>query len=117
MVTDPSFVTDGEYALRFQANGRRLVDYCAQDIVLPPGDYTLTADVVPSYGTIATLGVSFNNGAPGVSAATPSGQRMMLRVNFTVTEANRPLTIFAVGNQNRYIRSHFVVDNFRLFRR
>jgi len=116
MVTDPTLVTDGQYALKFQANGRRLVDYCAQDLALPPGDYTLTADVAPSYGSIATLGVNFNNGGPGVSSATPSGQRMTLRVNFTITDGH-PITIFAVGNQNRYIRSNFVVDNFRLFRR
>jgi sugar lactone lactonase YvrE len=117
LVNDPYLVTDGQYALKFQANGRRLVDSCAQDISLSPGDYTLTADVVPSYGTIATLAVNFNNGAPGVSAATPISQRMTLRVNFTVTDASRPITILAVGNQNRYIRSNFAVDNFRLFRR
>lgn len=118
MVTDPTLVTDGQYALRFQANGRRLVDSCAQDITLAPGDYTLTADVVPSYGTIVTLGVNFNNGAPGVSAATPSGQAMTpLRVKFKITDGSHPITIFAVGNQNRYIRSNFVVDNFRLFQR
>jgi sugar lactone lactonase YvrE len=117
MVNDPSIVTDGQYALMFQANGRRLLDSCAQDISLSPGDYTLMADVVPSYGTIATLSVNFNNGAPVVSAATPTSQRMTLRVNFTVTDASRPITILAAGSQNRYIRSNFAVDNFRLFRR
>lgn len=117
MVTDPTLVTNGQYALKFQANGRRLVDSCSQDITLPPGDYTLMADLIPSYGAIATLAVNFNNGAPGVSSATPSGQPATLRVNFTVTDGTRPITILAVGNQSRYIRSNFVVDNFRLFRR
>ncbi len=42
---------------------------------------------------------------------------MRLNVNFTVTDSSRPLTIFAVGNQNRYVRSNFVVDNFTLVRR
>lgn len=116
MVTDPALITHGQYALKFQANGRRLVDSCAQDLTLPPGNYTLSCDVIPSYGTIATLGVNFNNGAPGVSAASPSGQPAHLVVNFTVSDGTRPLTIFAVGNQNRYIRSNYVVDNFRLVR-
>lgn len=117
MVTDPDLVTNGQYALRFQANGRRLVDYCAQDISLPPGNYTLAADVVPSIGTIATLGVNFNNGAPGATAASPAGQRAHLSVNFTVTDSSIPITIFAVGNQSKYIRSNFVVDNFTMVRR
>jgi len=93
------------------------VDSCAQDISLPPGTYTLSADVVPSIGTIATLGVNFNNGAPGVTSSSPSGQRAHLTVNFTVTDGSTPITIFAVGNQSRYIRSNFVVDNFTLVRR
>lgn len=114
MVTDPQYLTDGQFALKFQANGRRLVDSCAQDISLPPGNYTLSCDVLPSIGTVATLGVNFNNGAPGASVASPSGQRAHLVLNFTVTDGNRPLTIFAVGNQNRYIRSNFIVDNFVL---
>lgn len=114
MVTDPQYITDGQYALKFQANGRRLVDSCAQDISLPPGNYTLSCDVWPSIGTVATLGVNFNNGTPGASVASPSGQRAHLVLNFTVTDGNRPLTIFAVGNQNRYIRSNFIVDNFVL---
>ena len=114
MVTDPQYITDGQYALKFQANGRRLVDYCAQDITLPAGNYILSCDVFPSYGTIATLGVNFNNGGPGASAASPSGLRAHLVVNFTVTDGSRPITIFAVGNQNRYIRSNFIVDNFAL---
>ena len=117
IVNDPTVVSDGQYALKFQANGRRLVDNCAQDISLPPGNYTLSADVVPSIGTIATLGVNFNNGAPGVPAASPSGQKAHLSVNFTVTNGSIPITIFAVGNQSRYIRSHFYVDNFTLLRR
>lgn len=117
IVTDSSLVTDGQYALKFQANGRRLVDYCAQDLTLPPGNYTLSADVVPSIGTVATLGVNFNNGSPGVSAASPAGQKIRLSINFTVTSSALPITIFAVGNQSRYIRSNFVVDNFTLFRR
>jgi sugar lactone lactonase YvrE len=117
MVNDPTLVTDGQYALKFQANGRRLADSCAQDLSLPPGDYTITADVIPSVGTIATLAVNFNDGSPGVSSATPAGQSMTLRVDFTVTDGSHPITILAVGNQNRYIRSNFVVDNFRIFRR
>lgn len=114
MVTDPQLISDGQYALKFQANGRRLVDSCAQDISLPPGNYTLSCDVRPSIGTVATLGVNFNNGGPGASVASPSGQIAHLVLNFTVTDGNRPLTIFAVGNQNRYIRSNFIVDNFLL---
>lgn len=117
IVNDPTVVSDGQYALKFQANGRRLVDYCAQDISLPPGSYTLSADVVPSIGTIATLGVNFNNGAPGVTAASPASTRARLSVNFTITDGGIPITIYAVGNQNRYIRSNFVVDNFTLVRR
>ena len=117
IVNDPALATDGQYALKFQANGRRLQDYCAQDIMLPPGNYTLSADVIPSIGTTATLGVNFNNGAPGATSASPSGQRARLNVNFTVTDSSIPLTIFAVGNQSRYIRSNFVVDNFTLVRR
>jgi sugar lactone lactonase YvrE len=117
MVTDPELVSDGQYALKFQANGRRLVDYCAQDITLPPGNYTLSCDVVPSYGTIATLGVNFNNGATGVSSSSPQSQRTRLSVDFSIADGSRPITIFAVGNQNRYVRSNFVVDNFRLLRR
>lgn len=117
IVTDPELVSDGQHALKFQANGRRLADYCAQDITLPPGDYTLSADVVPSYGTIATLGVNFNNGAPGVSATSPISTRTKLSVNFSITDGSHAITIFAVGNQNRYIRSNFIVDNFRLVRR
>lgn len=116
MVNDSVQVTDGQYALRFQANGRRLADYCAQDLTLPPGSYTLSADVIPSIGTIATLGVNFNNGAPGITAASPAGQRVRLSVNFTVTNSSIPITIYAVGNQNRYVRSNFVVDNFTLVR-
>jgi len=117
ITTDSALVTDGQYALRFQANGRRLVDYCAQDLTLQPGNYTLSADVFPSIGTIVTLGVNFNNGSPGVSAPSPSGQAVRLSVNFTVTSSAIPVTIFTVGNQSRYIRSHFVVDNFTLVRR
>lgn len=110
-------VSDGQYALKFQANGRRLADYCAQDLSLPPGNYTLSANVIPSIGTIATLGVNFNNGAPGASTASPAGQAVRLSLNFTVTDGSIPITIFAVGNQNKYIRSNFVVDNFTLVRR
>ena len=117
IINDPAFVSDGQYALKFQANGRRLVDYCAQDISLPPGSYTLSADVVPSIGTIATLGVNFNNGSPGATAQSPISQRARLSVNFTVTDGGIPITIYAVGNQSRYIRSNFVVDNFTLVRR
>ena len=117
MVTDTALVTDGQYSLRFQANGRRLQDNCAQDITLPPGNYTLSADVIPSIGTIASLGINFNNGAPGITSQSPAGQAAHLTVNFTVTDGSIPVTIFAVGNQNKYIRSNFVVDNFRLVRR
>lgn len=117
IVTDATVVSDGQYALKFQANGRRLADYCAQDLTLSPGNYTLSADVVPSIGTIATLGVSFNTGAPGVTAQSPASTRMRLNVNFTVTNGGVPVTIYAVGNQNRYVRSNFVVDNFTLVRR
>lgn len=117
IVNDSTLVSDGQYALKFQANGRRLVDYCAQDLSLPPGSYTLSADVVPSIGTIATLGVNFNNGSPGATSATPAGTRTRLSVNFTVNDGGIPITIYAVGNQSRYIRSNFVVDNFTLVRR
>lgn len=117
MVTDAELVSDGQYALKFQANGRRLADYCAQDIKLPAGNYTLSANVVPSIGTVATLGVVFNTGAPGASTQSPAGARTRLSLNFTVTDGNVPVTIYAVGNQNRYVRSNFVVDNFVLVRR
>ena len=111
-----TMVTDGVYALKFQANGRRLVDSCSQDLVLPPGNYTLKCDVIPSYGTIATLGVNFNNNTASVTATSPAGIKTTLKVNFTVTNGTIPLTIYAAGSQNRYVRSNFVVDNFRLFR-
>jgi hypothetical protein len=117
MVTDPQFVADGQYALKFQANGRRLADSCAQDLTLEPGNYTLSCDVFPGYGTIASLGVNFNNGAPGVTATSPQSQRAHLVVSFTVTDGSVPITIFAVGNQNRYVRSNYTVDNFVLVKR
>ena len=118
MVNEPAAVTDGSYAARFKASGRWLVDYCAQDLTLPLGDYTLTCDVVPSLGTTATLIVNFNTGAPPVTISTAaSNQRTKLVLNFTVTDNSRPLTIYAQGNQRKYIRSNFSVDNFRLYRR
>lgn len=116
MITDPQFITNGQYALKLQANGRRLADSCSQDLTLPPGNYSLSCDVFPSYGTIATLGVNFNNNTPGMSAASPQSQPAHLVVNFTVTDGSPPITIFAVGNQSRYIRSNFIVDNFVLVR-
>jgi sugar lactone lactonase YvrE len=117
IVTDPELVSDGTHALKFQANGRRLVDYCAQELTLPAGTYRLTCDVVPSIGTVATLGISFNDGSTGVSASSASGARANLSIEFSVRDVSKPATIYAVGNQNRYIRSNFVVDNFRLFRK
>jgi sugar lactone lactonase YvrE len=117
VINDPQYVTDGQRALKFQANGRRLADSCSQDLLLEPGDYTLSCDVFPGYGTIATLGVNFNNGAPGVTATSPQSQRAHLVVNFTITDGSIPITIFAVGNQSRYVRSNYYVDNFVLVRR
>lgn len=117
MVQDPDVVTDGVYALKFQANGRRLVDNCMQDLVLPPGTYTLKCDVTPSIGTVAMLGVNFNDNATSITSSTEKGEKGTLSVTFTVVDGTRPLTIFAAGNQNRYIRSNFVVDNFRLYRK
>ncbi len=117
IVTDPELVSNGTHALKFQANGRRLVDYCAQELTLPAGSYRLTCDVVPSIGTVATLGVNFNDGSTGVSASSAPGTRANLSIEFTVRDASRPVTIYAVGNQNRYIRSNFVVDNFRMYQK
>ncbi len=117
VIADPQFITEGQHALKFQANGRRLADSCAQDLSLPPGNYSLSCDVFPGYGTIATLGVNFNTGAPGITATSPQSQSAHLVVNFTVTDDSVPITIYAVGNQNRYVRSNYYVDNFVLIRR
>jgi len=117
VIEEIDVVTDGRYALRFQANGRRLADYCAQDIALATGDYTLVCDVAPSFGTIATLGVDLNNGSAEVTTASPSGVKATLVLNFTVVNGSVPVTIYAIGNQNRYVRSNFVVDNFRLYKK
>lgn len=111
-------VSDGEYALQLRASGRILVDSCAQDLELPVGNYTISCEVVPSLGTKASLMVNFNDGTPPVAVSTSdSGKKTTLTLNFSVGKTDRPLTISAVGDQRRYVRSNFVVDNFRLFSR
>ncbi|MGE0101351.1 MAG: NHL repeat-containing protein [Blastocatellales bacterium] len=117
VIEDLDVVTEGRYALRFQANGRKLVDYCAQDLTLAPGNYTITCDVAPSFGAVATLGVDLNDGSADLTAASPPGQKAALVVNFTVSNGSLPVTIYAVGNQSRYVRSNFAVDNFRLYKK
>jgi len=121
-VTGASNVSDGEYALQLRASGRILVDSCAQDLELPAGDYTVSSEVIPSLGTKVSLMVNFNDGTPPVAVSTSvsgseSGKKTTLTLNFKVGKTDRPLTISAVGDQRRYVRSNFVVDNFRLFSR
>jgi hypothetical protein len=118
IVTDAAFVTDGQYGLQFIANGRRLLDACFQDITLPAGDYTMTADVVPSIGTVVTLGAQFlNTDLPSTVVTTPAGQGIRLVLNFTVVDGTKPVRLYALGSQSRYVRSNYAVDNFTLVRR
>jgi sugar lactone lactonase YvrE len=117
-VTGASNVSDGQYALQLKASGRILVDNCAQDLELPPGNYVLSCEVIPSLGTKASLMVNFNDGTPPVAVSTSeSGKKTTLTLNFSVTRTDRPLTISAVGDQRRYVRSNLIVDNFRLYSR
>ena len=117
-VTGASNVSDGQYALQLRASGRILVDNCAQDLELPPGNYTVSCEVIPSLGTKASLLVNFNDGTTPVAVSTSeAGKKTTLTLNFTVAKGDRPLTISAVGDQRRYVRSNFIVDNFRLYSR
>ncbi len=112
-----SFASDGEFALQLKASGRILVDSCSQDLNLPVGDYLLSCDVTPSIGTKASLIVNYNDGTPAVAVSTTTAnQRTTLTLRFKVSETTRPLTISAVGDQRKYVRSNFIVDNFKLYR-
>jgi sugar lactone lactonase YvrE len=118
IVTSSDFVTDGQYGLQFIANGRRLLDACMQELALEPGNYTLSADVTPSIGSVVTLGVQFNGtDQPNSVASSPAGQKTHLVVNFTVVDGTKPVMIYAIGNQSRYVRSNYAVDNFVLVKR
>ena len=111
-------VTEGSYAAQFRASGRILVDSCAQDLRLPVGNYRVVCDVLPSLGTTVSLLVDFNDGsAPVRSLSVLSGIPSTIELDFSVQDPNRPLTLMARGDQRRYIRSSFIVDNFRLYRR
>lgn len=117
-VTGTANVSDGQYALQLRASGRILVDNCAQDLELAPGDYVMSCDVIPSLGTKASLMVNFNDGTPPVAVSTSdAGKKTTLTLNFRVSRTDRPLTISAVGDQRRYVRSNFIVDNFKLYSR
>jgi sugar lactone lactonase YvrE len=116
-VTGSSNVSDGTYALQLRASGRILVDFCAQDLNLPVGNYTVSCDVTPSLGTTASLIVNFNDGKPPVSVSTKLAKRTTLTLNFTVTDETRPLTVYAQGDQRKYVRSNFIVDNFKLYKK
>ena len=118
IVTDSAFVTNGQYALQFTANGRRLLDACFQDIALAPGDYTMSADVAPSIGSVVTLGAQFNgtSQANSVAVSVP-GQATHLVLHFTVLDGTKPVMIYALGSQSRYVRSNYGIDNFVLVRR
>jgi len=110
-------VSDGDFALQLKASGRILVDSCSQDLDLPVGDYLLSCDVTPSIGTKASLMVNYNDGTAPVAVSTSTAnQRTTLTLRFSVKETGRPLTIAAVGDQRRYVRSNFIVDNFKLYR-
>lgn len=117
IVTDEGLVSEGQYALRFSASGRRLADACRQTIELAPGNYTLTCDARSSLGTLATLGVEFGDGTPERSVALAPGASGRLTLNFAVGGASRSATVFFAGNQSQYLRSWVAVDNFRLYRR
>jgi sugar lactone lactonase YvrE len=111
-------VTEGGYAAQFRASGRILVDSCAQDLRLPIGNYRVVCDVLPSLGTTVSLMVDFNDGsAPLRNVSVLSAMPSTLALDFSVQDPNRPLTLTARGDQRRYIRSNFIVDNFRLYRR
>ena len=111
-------VSEGEYALQLRASGRILVDYCAQDLTLPVGDYTLSCDVKPSIGTTAKLLVNYNDGSPALTVATSMANKWSkLTLNFSVRDNSRPITIYAQGDQRKYVRSNFFVDNFKLTKR
>jgi len=111
-------VTEGSYAAQFRASGRILVDSCAQDLRLPVGNYRVVCDVLPSLGTTVSLQVDFNDGSTPVrSLSVLSAIPSTLELDFSVRDPNRPLTLMARGDQRRYIRSNFIVDNFRIFRR
>ncbi len=118
IVTDSAYVTNGQYALHFSAFGRRLLDAAYQDLTLAPGDYTLSADVAPSIGTVVTLGAQFlNTSLPNAVAASGPGQNARLVLNFTVTDGSNPVRLYSLGSQSRYVRSNYGVDNFTLVRR
>ncbi|MGA1368242.1 MAG: hypothetical protein ACO394_06955 [Blastocatellia bacterium] len=111
-------VTEGGYAAQFRASGRILVDSCAQDLRLPVGNYRVVCDILPSLGTTVSLMVDFNDGStPLRNASVLSAIPSTLALDFSVQDPNRPLTVMARGDQRRYIRSNFIVDNFRLYRR
>jgi sugar lactone lactonase YvrE len=112
--TDPSLVTDGQYALKFSARGRRLYDYCKQAVRLAPGSYTLTCEAKASIGTTSVLGILFSDGTAGPGSRLGPGISGRLSVDFTVPENAGPVTIFFLGSQNRYVRSWVAVDNFVL---
>ena len=111
-------VTEGGYAAQFRASGRILIDSCAQDLRLPVGNYRVVCDVLPSLGTTVSLMVDFNDGStPLRNVSVLSSMASTLALDFSVQDPNRPLTILARGDQRRYIRSNFIVDNFQLYRR
>ena len=111
-------VTEGGYAAQFRASGRILIDSCAQDLRLPVGNYRVVCDVLPSLGTTVSLIVDFNDGStPRRNVSVLSAMASTLALDFSVQDPNRPLTILARGDQRRYIRSNFIVDNFQLYRR
>ncbi|MFM8396134.1 MAG: hypothetical protein ACKOB4_19610, partial [Acidobacteriota bacterium] len=112
-----SNASEGDYALQLKASGRILVDSCSQDLDLPVGDYVLSCDVTPSLGTKASLMVNYNDGTPPVAVSTSTAnQRSTLTLRFSVKDTGRPLTIAAVGDQRKYVRSNFSVDNFKLYK-
>jgi sugar lactone lactonase YvrE len=112
-----AFASDGDFALQLKASGRILVDSCSQDLNLPPGDYVLSCDVTPSIGTKASLVVNYNDGTPALAVSSSNAnQRSTLTLKFSVKDTSRPVTIAAVGDQRRYVRSNFIVDNFKLYR-
>ena len=118
ITTESAFVTNGQYALQFTANGRRLLDACYQDLRLAPGDYTMSADVAPSIGTVVTLGAQYlNTSIPSTVVTSGPGQNMRLVLNFTVTDGSNPVRVYSLGSQSRYVRSNYGVDNFVLVRR
>ena len=118
ITTESVFVTNGQYALQFTANGRRLLDACYQDLLLAPGNYTMSADVAPSIGTVVTLGAQFNGtDQPSTVVLSGPGQSTHLVLNFTVLDGTKPVRVYSLGSQSRYVRSNYGVDNFTLVRR